>query len=68
MEVDNYPIWKEMNIGDTPIVRWTMIIGGMVFLHQKRYEVAAKAWCESGIGFLNTTVDASEIRLTSWGW
>ncbi len=29
--VENYPKWKETNIGDTPIFHWTMIMGGRVF-------------------------------------
>ena len=32
MEVENYPKWKETNIGDTPIFHWTMIMGGGVSL------------------------------------
>ena len=27
MEVENYPKWKETDIGDTPIFHWTMIVG-----------------------------------------
>ena len=30
MEVENHPKWKETNIGDTPLFRWTMIMGGRV--------------------------------------
>ena len=30
MEVENYPTWKDTNIGDTPIFHWTMIMGGRV--------------------------------------
>ena len=28
--VENYPKWKETNIGDTPSFHWTMIMGGRV--------------------------------------
>ena len=30
MEMENYPKWKETDIGDTPIFLWTMIMGGKV--------------------------------------
>ena len=30
MEVENYPNWKETNLGGTPMFHWTMIMGGRV--------------------------------------
>ncbi len=41
MEVENYPQWKETNIGDSPIFHWTMIVGGralaLAFAYRKEF-------------------------------